>query len=106
MTFAKYIVEMTENDGVLYRQQYRPIVLNLARKKAKGIYERDKAIKLVGYLTVNAIKKYKHSYEEYEGKKLGNIPASTKKSISIELLSGMLEEIADAEKDIKKKKKV
>ena len=52
------------------------------------------------------VKKYKHSYEEYEGKKLGNIPASTKKSISIELLSGMLEEIADAEKDIKKKKKV
>ena len=101
--FAQYVVDAVESDGVLYRQQYRPIVVNLAKKKAKGIYERDKAIKLVMYLAESGIKKYKHAAEEYYEKKIGVIPSSTKKAIAIELLAGMQGEINDAVKEMKRK---
>ena len=46
------------SDGDLYRQQGEPIVKNLARKMAKGIFKRDLAVKLYTYLADNAAKKY------------------------------------------------
>jgi hypothetical protein len=102
--FAQYIVDSVESDGTLYRQQYRPIVVNLAKKKVKGIYEREKAIKLLGYLAESGIKKYKKAAEGYYEKKIGAIPASTKKSIAIELLSGMQGEIEDTVRELKGRK--
>jgi hypothetical protein len=101
--FKQYIVDAVESDGTLYRQQYRPIVMNLAKKKVKGLYEREKAIKLLGYLAESGIKKYKSKAEEYYEKKIGAIPSSTKKAIAIELLSGMQGEIEDAVREIKRK---
>jgi hypothetical protein len=47
-----------ENDGDLYRQQNLPIIKNLMRKKAAGIYDHDKAVKLFGYLIESGAKKY------------------------------------------------
>ena len=44
------LVLWIENDGDLYNQQYMPIVNNLERKCKKGIYEHDKALKLVQYM--------------------------------------------------------
>ena len=102
--FAQYIVDSVESDGTLYRQQYRPIVVNLAKKKVKGIYEREKAIKLVTYLAETGIKKYKRAAEEYYEKKIGVIPTSTKKAIAVELLSGMQGEIEDVVREMKKGK--
>ena len=101
--FKQYIVDSVENDGTLYRQQYRPIVVNLAKKKVRGLYEREKAIKLLGYLAESGIKKYKSKAEEYYEKKIGTIPSSTKKAIAIELLSGMQGEIEDAVREMKRK---
>ena len=46
------------NDGRLYEQQALPILKNLALKKAKGIYQRDGAVKLYGYLADAGAKKY------------------------------------------------
>jgi hypothetical protein len=100
---AQYIVDSVESDGTLYRQQYRPIVENLAKKKAKGIYERDKAIKLVMYLAESGIKKFKRAFEEYNETRVGAVPASTKRAIAVELLAGMSSEIADEAREIKKK---
>jgi hypothetical protein len=46
------------NDSDLYRQQIVPIYKNLVLKQAKGIYSKEKAIKLAMYLMDNAAKKY------------------------------------------------
>lgn len=47
-----------ENDSDLYRQQYKPILQNLTRKKAAGIYDHQKAVKLFLYLVESGAKKY------------------------------------------------
>ena len=44
------------NDGDLYRRQYMPIIKNLMRKRAKGVYDHNLAIKLWRYLIDNVAK--------------------------------------------------
>jgi hypothetical protein len=51
-----------ENDGDLYRQQGHPIIKNLTAKKARGVYDHTKAVKLYGYLVANGIKKYDRDF--------------------------------------------
>lgn len=51
-----------DNDGDLYRQQYTPILKNLATKLAKGVYDSSKAEKLWMYLVENGAKKYAKEY--------------------------------------------
>ncbi len=51
-----------ENDGALYRQQYQPILKNLALKKARGVYDSAKAAKLFGYLVDAGAKKYAREF--------------------------------------------
>jgi hypothetical protein len=55
---AKELLLFIENDGDLYRQQYQPIIKNLAQKKFRGIYDHAKAVKLFMYLAENGAKKY------------------------------------------------
>ena len=52
----------TENDGDIYRQRLVPIYKNLQRKKAKGIYKHDLAVKLMMYAVNDANKKYKKDF--------------------------------------------
>jgi hypothetical protein len=47
-----------ENDADLHRQQYVPIVKNLMLKRRKGVYDREKAVKLFMYLMESGAKKY------------------------------------------------
>lgn len=47
-----------ENDGDLYRQRVQPIMKNLARKMARGLYDPVKAIKLWMYLVDEGARKY------------------------------------------------
>ena len=46
------------SDSQLYRQQYQPILKNLATKRARGIYDHAKAVKLFMYLMETGAKKY------------------------------------------------
>ena len=46
------------SDSDLYRQQYEPILKNLSQKKYRGIYEHEKAVTLMMYLTESGAKKY------------------------------------------------
>ena len=55
---AKELFLWIENDGDLYRQQYTPIIKNLVAKKARGVYDHDKAAKLFGYLAESGAKRY------------------------------------------------
>lgn len=47
-----------ENDSDLYRQQYTPILKNLATKKVRSLYKHDLAVKMFGYLVEAGAKKY------------------------------------------------
>lgn len=51
-----------ENDGDLYRQQYQPILKNLATKVARGVYDHAKAVKLFMYLANSGAQKYVKEY--------------------------------------------
>lgn len=55
---ARELELFVRNDADLYRQQYVPILKNLVAKKARGIYDRDKAVKLWMHLVDNAARKY------------------------------------------------
>jgi hypothetical protein len=55
---VRELVLFTINDGDLYRQQVQPIILNLARKVAKGVYNANLAAKLWGYLAESGARKY------------------------------------------------
>ncbi len=55
---ARELELYTENDADLYRQQYQPILKNLATKRARGIYKHDLAVKLFMYLMESGAKKY------------------------------------------------
>jgi hypothetical protein len=58
MDSARELELYTENNADLYRQQYIPIVKNLMLKRQKGIYDREKAVKLFMYLMESGAKKY------------------------------------------------
>lgn len=55
---ARELKLLIDNDSDLYRQQGLPILVNLAKKKAKGVYDPVKAAKLYKYLADNGAKKY------------------------------------------------
>ena len=46
------------NDGDLYRQRVTPMIENLKKKVKKGVYDREKAVKLWQYLADDGVKKY------------------------------------------------
>ena len=101
--FAQYIVDAVESDGAIYRQMYRPITINLAKKKANGTYDREKAIKGVMYLAAEGIRKFKKHFEAYHEKAYGPVSPATKHAIAVELLSGMLDDINEVARAIKLK---
>lgn len=50
------------NDSQLYRGSIMPVVRNLARKKAKGIYDKDLAIKAFEYVAKAGADKYRKNF--------------------------------------------
>lgn len=50
------------NDSQLYRGSIMPVVRNLARKKAKGIYDKDLAIKAFEYVAKAGADKYRKAF--------------------------------------------
>lgn len=51
-----------DNDADLFRQQDLPIIKNLTAKKARGVYDHEKAVKLYMYLVENGAKKYAREF--------------------------------------------
>jgi predicted transcriptional regulator len=88
----------TENDGDLYRQQYQPQVLNLARKRYKGIYDEKLAIKLVVYLIESGLKKYRKEFGF-----TSPVNRATKELAASEVLLGMQDEINQKVREIAEK---
>ena len=53
---AEELTQLAQNDPALYSRQYFPIIKNLLRKRAKGLYDHNLAIKSWRYLIDNVAK--------------------------------------------------
>lgn len=59
---AHELVLFITNDRDLYHRQAQPIIANLRKKHAKGVFDRAKAVKLFGYLAKSGADKYAKEY--------------------------------------------
>ena len=88
------LVLQTSNDETLYRKQIQPIILNLARKKAKGTFDKNLAVKLFRYAVDNKVK-------ELAGPSSRMVPGTIRNKVADKLLSIFDGEIDDKVKDLK-----
>ena len=91
---ARELVLQTTNDETLYRKQIQPIILNLARKKVKGVFDKNLAVKLFRYAVDNKVK-------EIAGSSSRMVPGNVRNEVAGKLLSFFAGEIDDKVKDLK-----
>lgn len=61
-TDARELTLFAVNDGELYRSRVQPILANLARKVARGVYDADKALTLWRYAADDAAQRYTRAH--------------------------------------------
>jgi len=89
-----------ENDGDLYRQQYMPIVKNLMAKRARGVYDAEKAVKLWMYLMESGAKKLGKEFpEDYPRPWHVEFNMATRRAAAKEFNEQFIEEAATGEWD-------
>lgn len=92
-----------ENDGDIYRQFITPVINNLKKKKAKGIYDEELAKKAFLNVVNNALSSRNFQHLCTYDKSLVNVP--TRKAVAEELLDFFTDEIDYVEESVKKSKK-
>lgn len=104
MLDARELVLYTENDYQLYRSQTLPIIENLAKKKAKGTYTKEGAVKAFGHLVQSAIRKYKKEFPTLDESEYlrGTVNAATKEMAARGLLDTYSEAINDRAAELKR----
>lgn len=95
---ASEIASQASNDSQLYRQQIQPIIKNLGRKKHKGIFNKDLAVKLFRYAVDNKVKQIK-------GNQSRMIPGTVRNDAASRMLSQFSNEIDEFAKELSDKKK-
>ncbi len=98
---ASEIATQASNDSQLYARQLEPIVKNLARKKVKGIYNKDLAVKLFRYAVDNKVKEIAKS----KNMNSRTIPGKVRDDAAARMLSQFDTEINDYVEYLKGKKK-
>jgi hypothetical protein len=98
---AEELAQFIENDYGLYRSQYVPIVNNLARKRVKGVFQKDLALKLIVYLVENGRKEYKRQVgsDVWGGRR---VSYEEKLAVARELYGLMMEAVRDTAAEIRK----
>lgn len=95
-TAVSELVLYIENDGELYRQMVQPIIKNLQKKKANGVYNPTKAVKLWKYLADAGAKKYMKEFgSQGDGVSMVFSPA-TREAVAAELADSFAEELGMA----------
>jgi hypothetical protein len=98
---AHELALFTENDGTLYRQA-TSIITNLAKKMAKGQFNRTKAVKAMGYLADSGGRKYMKEFGDpvrgpwhsYPMAKVSRVfSPATRRAAAALLLDGYMEAI-------------
>jgi len=98
---ASEIATQASNDGQLYSRQIEPIVKNLARKKVKGSYNKDLAVKLYRYAVDNKVKEIAKS----KNMNSRTIPGNVRNDAASKTLSQFDSEVNDYVEYLKGKKK-
>ena len=96
---ASEIASQASNDSELYRRQIQPIIKNLGRKKFKGVFNKDLAVKLFRYAVDNKVK------EITQTKNMSSrmIPGSVRNDAASQMLSQFSSEIDEFAQELKKK---
>lgn len=92
------------NDGTLYRQRVTPMITNLAKKMAKGTYNRTQAVKLWRYLADDGAKKYNKEFG-LGSRGYGPWTPAIRNIVAKELRDYYEENVEDEAADIKAKRK-
>ena len=98
------LVLFIEKDGDLYRQQTKPIIMNLARKMHKGTFDKSKAPKLFQYLADAGAKKINKA-EGYTARGYGEFTPEVRREAAKQLLVGYMENIEWEARELAHKEK-
>ena len=96
---ASEIASQASNDSELYRRQIQPIIKNLGRKKFKGVYNKDLAVKLFRYAVDNKVKEI----AQQKNMPSRMIPGSVRNDAASQMLSSFSSEIDEFAQELKKK---
>ena len=89
---ATELVNHTMNDADLYRQRVQPFVRSYARKRARGVYKEDLAVKGLSHLFARDA--YKSYWSQYGGGgRAPDMDAATKWEYGVQLLEWISDEI-------------
>src|SRR6056300_1263376 len=109
MRASQFISENIDSDAVneldtfimnnqdLYRRRFMPIISNIKRKLAKGIYDHDKAQKLWMYLIDDAAKEYVKEYGSQQDNVKDMFPLETRLHLASVILQRELDNIKAGE---------
>ena len=90
------------NNERLYRQRFMPIISNIKRKLAKGIYDHEKAQKLWMYLIDDAAKEYVKEYGSQQDDVKDMFPKETRLHLASVMSQRELDNIKQGEYDAPK----
>ncbi len=88
------------NDEDLYRRRFMPIILNLKRKMAKGVYDHKLAAKLWMYLVDDAAKEYVKEFGSTQDDVSNMFPKETRERVARIISDRELENIKQGEYDV------
>ena len=88
------------NDEDLYRRRFMPIILNLKRKMAEGVYDHKLAVKLWMYLVDDAAKEYVKEHGSTQDDVATMFPKETRQQVARIISDRELENIKQGEYDV------
>ena len=97
------------NDRLLYQNQARYIIVNLAKKLFKRTYDRTKALKLWGYLADAGAQRYTKEFDASSSRAHGTYGAfspATRRATAVELQKRYNEELYEAHKKLARSERI
>ena len=91
-----------QNDEDLYRRRFMPIILNLKRKMARGVYDHKLAVKLWMYLVDDAAKKYVEEFGSQQDDVKDMFPKEVRLQVAQDLADREKDNIEQGEYDVSK----
>ena len=88
------------NNEELYRRRFMPIISNIKRKLARGIYDHEKAQKLWMYLIDDAARKYVQEFGSAGTDVKDMFPKETRQQVAKIISDRELENIKQGEYDV------
>lgn len=93
---VRELVLYAENDSRIYHNKTLPVIANLKRKVAKGVFDKELAVKAFQYVADDAAKQYKKEFPaEEDGTYDYNFNPATREEAARQLLDRYMEQIEE-----------